>query len=539
MEQASALQREITPETAELPTNGHPGAVQKPQTPRGRRPSAGWLERDGWGNGHQVPCGQEHNEEWEYLDESGNQQGPFPLTQLRDWFNDGLLPEHLSVRPAGNGGAYTALGPMVRAWTEHRYWGVHAGVYEAQSRFLVAEAGAAAALEATADAEAAGGGDKGTPRTAAAQMEAVRGLLQANRSKVREALGGDSMAHLFSLADEADGYADGYVSYEEVQKVLVELVAVCGGSPGLSSDALGELIRLIDADGDGSINLVEFADAFGLAEPGRAGKGGASRRGRPEILKGLAACLAMSLFALAVALLAITTDLVSFPVPRLVLWLIVVGAGVLTLGVALPLLVACSRSRMGSYLRSSLGKIRGAKGAKAPPRPKLLARATWLNGAVTFAGVFLTLLALSGAHHLLGDLFDGRLFVLVGSWGALLTLLFSAPASPLVQPRNIAGGNLVSFASALLWHVLSESHVPKWLAVVLAPATAISGMQLLGVSHPPAGAVSLIFITGGPRITDPGWMFLAAPLALGNVVAVLLASLINNLSPKRQYPMFW
>ena len=124
-----------------------------------------------------------------------------------------------------------------------------------------------------------------------------------------------------------------------------------------------------------------------------------------------------------------------------------------------------------------------------------------------------------------------------------MTLLFSAPASPLVQPRNILGGNLISATVAILFYYLSGNEyadaIPRWLALALAPATAISAMQFFGVSHPPAGAVSLIFISGPPKITGMQWYFLLCPLLLGNVIAVLMASWINNLSSKRQYPMYW
>merc|ERR1740139_1043165 len=58
-------------------------------------------------------------------------------------------------------------------------------------------------------------------------LEAVRHMLQANKGQVRKALGGESMVHLFSRADTNE---DGHLSYAETKKVLVELVALCGGS---------------------------------------------------------------------------------------------------------------------------------------------------------------------------------------------------------------------------------------------------------------------------------------------------------------------
>lgn len=52
-----------------------------------------------------------------------------------------------------------------------------------------------------------------------------------------------------------------------------------------------------------------------------------------------------------------------------------------------------------------------------------------------------------------------------------MTLLFSAPASPLVQPRNVFWGNLIAASIAILVHYLSaEEHLnlmPKWIAVAL------------------------------------------------------------------------
>lgn len=193
------------------------------------------------------------------------------------------------------------------------------------------------------------------------------------------------------------------------------------------------------------------------------------------------------------------------------------------------------------FARSRLLKMRGAKGAHAPKLK--FSRLQVETCTATWFGVFLTLLALSATSQYVQELSDGKYFIIIGSWGALMTLLFSAPASPLVQPRNIFGGNLLSATVAILFNYLSGADhlgiLPKWIAVALAPATAIAGMQFFGVSHPPAGAVSLIFIGGSSKITSTGWAFLLLPLFLGNVIAILLASWINNLSAKRQYPLYW
>ena len=101
----------------------------------------------------------------------------------------------------------------------------------------------------------------------------------------------------------------------------------------------------------------------------------------------------------------------------------------------------------------------------------------------------------------------------------------------------------LSGSIAILFFYLSSPKyydiIPQWIAVALVPATAIAAMQACGVSHPPAGAASLIFISGGAKLTNMGWMYLITPLLIGNIICVLCAMAINNLVKKRQYPVYW
>ena len=77
-----------------------------------------------------------------------------------------------------------------------------------------------------------------------------------------------------------------------------------------------------------------------------------------------------------------------------------------------------------------------------------------------------------------------------------------------------------------------------WIAKALAPATAIAAMAKLGLTHPPAGAAAFIYIASPAAATD-GWLFALCPLLAGNVLCVLMATAINNLSEKRQYPLYY
>ena len=50
---------------------------------------------------------------------------------------------------------------------------------------------------------------------------------------------------------------------------------------------------------------------------------------------------------------------------------------------------------------------------------------------------------------------SGEYYILLNSVGALATLVFAAPNSPLGQPRNAVGGSMISAAISVLFYYLS------------------------------------------------------------------------------------
>ena len=195
------------------------------------------------------------------------------------------------------------------------------------------------------------------------------------------------------------------------------------------------------------------------------------------------------------------------------------------------------------YLRDTVRKFKGVKGAKAPKLQGPRALAAWKTCAYTFFGVLITLLCLSSLSKRTVDETDGRYFLMLGSFGALMALLFGAPNSPLAQPRNAILGCTLSGSISILFYYLSGPEflgfLPRWLAQAFAPAAAIAISQRVNLLHPPAGAAALIFISGNDKIIDLGWMYLVLPLLAGNCLCVLVASVFNNAIPGRQYPVFW
>ena len=80
--------------------------------------------------------------------------------------------------------------------------------------------------------------------------------------------------------------------------------------------------------------------------------------------------------------------------------------------------------------------------------------------------------------------------------------------------------------------------MPRWLTQALSPALAISSMQYLGITHPPAGAISLIMVSSGKMIKLE-WGALGAPILVMITFAVLMASIWNNAQKGKQYPTGW
>ncbi len=121
--------------------------------------------------------------------------------------------------------------------------------------------------------------------------------------------------------------------------------------------------------------------------------------------------------------------------------------------------------------------------------------------------------------------------LLMAPFGATSVLIFGVPESPLAQPRNVIGGNLVAaLVSLTILHLFGSS---PW-AMGLAVATAIAMMQFTRTLHPPGGAIALVVM-----MTKANWQFLLTPALEGSIIMVLCAVVFNNLAEERTYPQHW
>lgn len=127
---------------------------------------------------------------------------------------------------------------------------------------------------------------------------------------------------------------------------------------------------------------------------------------------------------------------------------------------------------------------------------------------------------------------DSALPWVIAPMGASAVLLFAAPASPLAQPWAMLGGNL---SAAVIGVACAAGFRDPLMASAVAVSVAIVLMFVLRCIHPPAGAVALTAVVGGPAIHALGYGFVLYPV-LVNSATLLLLAVVYNRATGREYP---
>ena len=145
-------------------------------------------------------------------------------------------------------------------------------------------------------------------------------------------------------------------------------------------------------------------------------------------------------------------------------------------------------------------------------------------------GIGILLLAL-GLHYLPHATYP---LVMLGSMAASAVLLFAVPHSPMAQPWNLVGGHLVSALAGWMCILFIPNQA---LAAGAAVGSAILLMQFLGCLHPPGAATALTLVLSRGQFHEMGWEWTSTIVAVNAGISLLLALVINNLLPGRNYPM--
>ncbi len=127
---------------------------------------------------------------------------------------------------------------------------------------------------------------------------------------------------------------------------------------------------------------------------------------------------------------------------------------------------------------------------------------------------------------------DSHLFSLFAPLGASAVLLYGAPAAPFSQPRSVIGGHVLSaYVGVIVFKLLGAT----FIAVALGVSLAIIVMLLTKTVHPPAGATALIGVTA----SGGSFIWPLTPVAVGALILLVVALLVNNLDKEKSYPVYW
>lgn len=116
---------------------------------------------------------------------------------------------------------------------------------------------------------------------------------------------------------------------------------------------------------------------------------------------------------------------------------------------------------------------------------------------------------------------------LVAPMGASSVLLFAVPASPMAQPWPIIGGNAIS---ALCGYAVGSAFGHGSIACGVGVGVAIGAMSVTRSLHPPGGAAALTGVLGSAIVSDAGWWFPLAPVALNAVILVGVGLIFHRFS---------
>ena len=119
--------------------------------------------------------------------------------------------------------------------------------------------------------------------------------------------------------------------------------------------------------------------------------------------------------------------------------------------------------------------------------------------------------------------------LLIAPFGATAVLIFGQPKSPLAQPANVVGGYILASIIGSIAMVLFPG---VWWAAAIAVGIAIGAMQLLRVTHPPAGAIPLVALA-----SHLGPVMLCAVVIVGALALIAIAVIHHAIPPRQAYPL--
>ena len=151
------------------------------------------------------------------------------------------------------------------------------------------------------------------------------------------------------------------------------------------------------------------------------------------------------------------------------------------------------------------------------------------------AGVTITILAYITFQSTLAGTNYG--LWLAASFGSSVVVVFGYPDNEFAQPRNVLLGHLLCTFIGILFVTLfkiSQDRTIFFLAVGLAVGIAVMLMMAFKITHPPAGANTIVVI-----LTQDSFQFLLFPILVGAVTIIIGGVIYNRFILKKNYPKKW
>ncbi len=184
---------------------------------------------------------------------------------------------------------------------------------------------------------------------------------------------------------------------------------------------------------------------------------------------------------------------------------------------------------MWQLLKGYVKKMQGGGDSTAPG-------ISWRNALCSWLGAFIgiALIAWLGSKDALTEQDHLLLF---GPFGATAVLVYGSPMAMFAQPRYVVGGHfLCAIVGVSVFKLIPD---PLWLSAALAVSLSTVVMYITHTTHPPGGATALLAVIGSDKIHQLGYAYAFDPVLEGVLLLLLVALVMNNLSPFRQYPYYW
>ena len=126
---------------------------------------------------------------------------------------------------------------------------------------------------------------------------------------------------------------------------------------------------------------------------------------------------------------------------------------------------------------------------------------------------------------------------LAASFGSSVVVVFGYPENEFAQPKNVIFGHLISAFVGIVFVTLfkiSQDRTIFFLAIGLAVGFSVMLMMAFKVTHPPAGANTILVI-----FTQDSFQFLIFPILVGAVTIVVGGIIYNRYILKKNYPIKW